>query len=292
MPFILPARPPFSFQAVVRSHGWVQLAPFTFDQDSGVLAYVACLASGRVLELRLQAAPGGVSVEAGKLSVSEKNEVTRMVTWMLALDQDLSAFYEAARHEPKLAHVEAKGAGRVLRSPNFFEDVVKTILTTNTLWAATKRMNMNLITQFGDPLPGNPNQRAFPVPERLAEATEKTLREETRVGYRASYLLELGQRVASGELDLETFKTFSLPTLELRKQLMKIKGVGGYAAANLLMILGRPDFIPVDTWALKMVSHEWHDGQPVGPAEVEAAFAHWGQWKGLAYWFWDWKYKG
>ena len=52
------------------------------------------------------------------------------------------------------------------------------------------------------------------------------------------------------------------------------------------------DFVPVDSWALKMVSHEWHDGRPVGQAEVEEAFAPWGEWKGLAYWFWDWSYGG
>ena len=73
---------------------------------------------------------------------------------------------------------------------------------------------------------------------------------------------------------------------------MKIKGVGPYAAANLLLILGRGDFIPVDSWALKLVSHEWYDGEPVTPKQVEEHFEAWGEFKGLAYWFWDWKYEG
>jgi hypothetical protein len=37
-----------------------------------------------------------------------------------------------------------------------------------------------------------------------------------------------------------------------------------------------------------MVSNEFHDGQPICPAEVEAAFARWGEGKGMAFWFWDW----
>jgi 3-methyladenine DNA glycosylase/8-oxoguanine DNA glycosylase len=74
-------------------------------------------------------------------------------------------------------------------------------------------------------------------------------------------------------------------------RVLAIKGVGAYAAANLLMLLGRYDFVPVDSWALKMVSHEWHDDEPVSQAEVEAAFERWGAWKGLAYWFWDWSYQ-
>ncbi len=53
------------------------------------------------------------------------------------------------------------------------------------------------------------------------------------------------------------------------------------------MIMGRGDFIPVDSWALKVVSKEWYNGQPIGRPQVEAAFAAWGEWKGLAYWFWN-----
>jgi 3-methyladenine DNA glycosylase/8-oxoguanine DNA glycosylase len=71
---------------------------------------------------------------------------------------------------------------------------------------------------------------------------------------------------------------------------MTINGVGPYAAANLLLILGRSDFIPVDSWALKLVSHEWYRGKPITAKEVEKRFEKWGEFKGLAFWFWDWKY--
>ena len=62
--------------------------------------------------------------------------------------------------------------------------------------------------------------------------------------------------------------------------------------SNLLLILGRTDFIPIDSWALKLVSHEWYDGKPVTPREVEKHFEDWGEFKGLAFWFWDWKHEG
>ena len=142
----------------------------------------------------------------------------------------------------------------MLRSPTLFEDVVRTILTTNTLWAATKRMCLNLVEQFGQPLETqagedfaavlHPLQRAFPTPERLAATDEAALREQTRLGYRAPYILALAREVASGALDLEALKHSHLPTPELRKRLLAIKGIGGYAVAVLLMILGRYDFDP------------------------------------------------
>jgi 3-methyladenine DNA glycosylase/8-oxoguanine DNA glycosylase len=122
----------------------------------------------------------------------------------------------------------------------------------------------------------------------LAAADVETLKTAARLGYRAPYILDLARTVASGALDLEPLKTTDLPTPQLRKELLKLKGVGGYAAASLLMLLGRYDYLPVDSWAFKLVSSEWHDGAPIGPAEVEAAFADWGEWKGLAYWFWEW----
>ncbi len=210
---------------------------------------------------------------------------------MFGLDLDFASFYKAARGEPKLRQARRLAHGRVLRSPTFFEDVVKTILTTNTLWGATKRMNLNLIATYADPADEGAFQ-PFPSPERLAASSPAVLRKKVRVGYRAEAIHELALQVASSRLDIESFKTSSLPTLELRKELLKIRGVGPYAAANLLMILGRPDFIPIDTYALKMVSHEWHRGRKVTPKQVEKAFRRWGEYKGLAFWFWDWKYDG
>ena len=60
--------------------------------------------------------------------------------------------------------------------------------------------------------------------------------------------------------------------------------------ACLLILLGRYDAVPVDSWALTMVSREWYGGAPVQRVQVEAAFERWGEWKGLAYWFWDWSH--
>lgn len=288
---MLPARQPFNFRSVVNSHGWLQLAPFRYDEDLGTLFYVDRLANGRVLEYGMSPADSGVQLTApGRLGKAELQEIREKVTWMFGLDQDFSAFYKAARGEPKLRKARRRAHGRVLRSPTFFEDVLKTILTTNTLWAATRGMNLKLVSSFGSPGPSG--ARAFPKPEQIAAAGTAALRRQVRVGYRAPAIHDLGRRVASGELDIESFKTSTLPTLELRKELLKIRGVGPYAAANLLMILGRPDFIPIDTYALKMVSHEWHRGRKVTPRQVERAFRKWGEFKGLAFWFWDWNYNG
>lgn len=302
----LPARKPFNFTSVINSHGWRQLAPFSYDETTNTLGYTLRLSSARVVELKLRDAKDSLSIEADKLNKAEQKEVLDAVTWMFGLDMDFSDFYTASRLEPKLARAKKLALGRVLRSPTLFEDVIKTIFTTNTLWGATKNMTRKLVDEFGVPLSSvgrvvssasetcietNTMQtKSFPTPDSIAASNPDYIQEKIRVGYRAPAIHDLAVRVASGKYDLESLKTSSLPTLELRKELMTIKGVGPYAAANLLLILGRSDFIPIDSWALKLVSHEWYKGEPITAKEVEKRFEKWGEYKGLAFWFWDWKY--
>src|SRR6266498_2622798 len=148
MKFTLPARKPFNFLSVINSHGWRQLAPFSYDENSNTLCYILRLSNGRVIELKLHDAIDGVIVETEKLDKIERKEVTDKVTWMFGLDMDFSLFYSASRAEPKLAHAKKRALGRVLRSSTLLEDVIKTILTTNTLWAATKNMTRKLVDEF------------------------------------------------------------------------------------------------------------------------------------------------
>ena len=292
MKFTLSARPPFNFLSVVNSHGWRQLAPFSYDEITNTLCYILRLSNRRVIELKLNDATDGVMVETEKLNKTERKEVADNVTWMFGLDMDFSRFYAASRGEPKLALAKKRALGRVLRSPTLFEDVIKTILTTNTLWGATKNMTLKLVNEFGDSIQEDSTKKAFPTPEAIASSSPEVLKEKIRVGYRAPAIHQLAARIASGAFDLEALKTSELPTLALRKELLKINGVGPYAAANLLLIMGRSDFIPVDSWALKLVSHEWYRGKPITGKEVEKRFEKWGEFKGLAFWFWDWNYKG
>ena len=288
MTFTLTPLTSFNLAAVVRSHGWIQMPPFAETTNHG-LAYIIRLSAGKVLRFAVHAHNTDLRVDTTDIiTETEQNELIQTITWMLDLNQDFTEFYALAHQEPKLTKMVERQAGRVLRSPTLFEDVIRTILTTNTLWNHTLRMCRELTTRYGDPLPCERELHAFPTPERLAQVDEPTLREECRMGYRAPYVNELAQRVASGELNLEALKTSNFPTTELRKELLGIKGVGGYAAANLLMLLGRYDYVPVDSWALKVVSNEFFGGEKVTPKQVLSTFEKWGKWQGLVYWFWDW----
>lgn len=288
----LAARPPFNFQATVLSHGWRRLAPFSWDEKR--LGRVERLSTGRVVKLAVgeNNELTGVIVDIrakDALTDGELDEIKDKLSWMLRLEEELTDFYGLCEGEPALSHVVKEGKGRVLRSPTVYEDVVKTICTTNCTWRQTEGMVSRLVERLGEAYPLEPSLRAFPTPEAVAEVGEKYLQREVRLGYRASSIDLLSRQVASGDLDLEGLKHSSLETVELYKRLKSIKGVGQYAAAHILTLLGRYDYLGVDTWARKLVSERFFDGAPVTDKEVQEVFAPWGKWRFLAYWFWDWE---
>jgi hypothetical protein len=61
----LEAKPPFSLNSVIKSHGWIQLAPFNMLPGEAGLTYVDRLHSGKVVQLVIQEAPNGVTVDTG-----------------------------------------------------------------------------------------------------------------------------------------------------------------------------------------------------------------------------------
>jgi 3-methyladenine DNA glycosylase/8-oxoguanine DNA glycosylase len=289
MKLTLPARQPFIFRSIIHSHGWYQLAPLYWEETTATLRLPLQLASSRIAPLMIQTYAEGVTVSTpGRLANAEKTEVTECVAWMFNLDADFDEFYGLADQEPRLAHCRPQGHGRMLRSPTMFEDVVKVMATTNIQWGGAKRLVRQLVDAFGESLDGEATIRAFPTVERIAATDETTLR-TLGWGYRSPYLLKLARGIAEGSTDLDSLRHAALPTPELRKALLRLPGIGPYAAATLLGLLGQHDYIGVDTEAVSLVSKHFYGGGPVGKKEIEAIFGRWGKFKSLAYWFWDWR---
>jgi hypothetical protein len=100
MKLTLPGRKPFSFTSVVNSHGWRQLAPFSYDETTNTLGYTLQLANGRVIPLTFRDGKDTLIVETDKLDRTERLEVLDKATWIFGLDMDFSRFYAASRGEP------------------------------------------------------------------------------------------------------------------------------------------------------------------------------------------------
>ena len=211
---------------------------------------------------------------------------------MLCLDDDLSGFYAASAADPDLAWA-ARGAGRLLRSPTVFEDVVKTVCTTNCAWSATERMAGALVGRLGEPAPGAPPGevagRAFPTPEAMASAGDEFYAGVARAGYRGPYLREIAARVAGGELDLEALLTASraeLPDEEVEQRLLALPGVGPYAAAHVMLLLGRHSRLVLDSWTRPKYARLMGrpKGKLVADRTIARRFRRYREHAGLAFW--------
>jgi 3-methyladenine DNA glycosylase/8-oxoguanine DNA glycosylase len=246
--------PPFDFRGTAHSHGWVVLAPNEWDRDAGVMQRVERLPSSKVVGLTIQGDGTlrkpiiDVAVEhKGRLSRRDGKAIERSVNHMFRLDEDLRRFYTLCRKRGVPWTQVTCGLGRLLRSPDLFEDIVKTICTTNIQWSGTQRIVAGLVNEFAEPLPTAPDRKAFPTAETIAATHPDELAGRVRMGYRAPYVHEIATRIAAGELNLASLQDPELPTIEIKQRLTALKGVGPYAAASLMMLLGRYDDLPVDS---------------------------------------------
>lgn len=271
----------FSFRATVYGHGWSELAPFELDVERWRLNTVFRISPG-------EAVAGVISEENGRLKtelarpVSTLDSIISDVRHMLRLDDDLSGLYEIIAEDERLRWMNEKRAGRLLRSATVFEDLVKTICTTNCSWALTKKMVGNLVEKLGAPAIGGGN--AFPTPQAMASVSDEFYRSEIKAGYRSPYFAELAEAVASGKLDPEAWLTSGLSTDELKKEMKAVKGVGNYAAENLLKLVGRYEGLALDSW-LRSQFYKNHNNQRIcADKKIERHYKKFGPWRGLVIW--------
>jgi 3-methyladenine DNA glycosylase/8-oxoguanine DNA glycosylase len=272
----------FSFKHTVYSHGWSDLLPFALDRENQTLN---CVLSGADDENPVSAivkeADDALKVEILGEKYDER-KIIRDVRHILRLDDDLSDFYRLVEKEKSLAWIAERKAGRLLRSPTVFEDLVKTICTTNCSWALTRKMTTNLVEKLGKPTIDG--KRAFPTAAAMASVSVDFFREEIRAGYRAAYFVELAEAVACGRINPESWLDSKLPAKELKREMKKIKGVGDYAADNLLKLVGSYEGLALDSWVRSQFYKKHNDGTVCSDDEIEHFYRKFGKWRGLIAW--------
>ncbi|MBW3112713.1 DNA-3-methyladenine glycosylase [Bacillus sp. MCCB 382] len=83
----------------------------------------------------------------------------------------------------------------------------------------------------------------YPSPEKVSALTVEELRELQFSQRKAEYVIGVGQKVSSGELDLAKLSTQT--DEEVIKELTKIRGIGPWTAQSFLLFgLGRPNLFP------------------------------------------------
>jgi 3-methyladenine DNA glycosylase/8-oxoguanine DNA glycosylase len=298
LPLVGAGGEPVDLWRTISSHGVADLPPNRIDEDARILEVTVRLPKSRPRTARVQQGPSGrasITVLGDDPSPALAEALLARLAHVLRLDEDLSDFYDRVREDRDLSWA-ARGAGRLLRSATVFEDVAKTIATTNCAWGATVRMVGALVEHLGEPAAGAPQDgpygRAFPTPAAMAEAGDDFYKDVVRAGYRGPYFRALAEAVASGELALEELASVpaeELPDQEVAARLLAIPGVGPYAAAHIMMLVGRYTPLILDSWTRPKYARV--NGRKASDKTIERRFRRYGPYAGLAFWLYltrDW----
>jgi 3-methyladenine DNA glycosylase/8-oxoguanine DNA glycosylase len=292
-PLVGPAGEVVDLRRVFLSHGIAELPPMRLDQKAWTFEITIPLTGLHARTVVIsQARPGHGLIEIMGRPPTPRFQAAVMaqVRHVLSLDLDLMPFYAVAAEDPDLAWV-LRGAGRMVRSPTVFEDVVKTICTTNTSWGGTTRMVNALVEHLGEKAPGapptGPYGRAFPTAEAMGAAPDRFYKKVAGTGYRGPYLRTLARDVASGRVELESLAQRSreeVPDDDVAAQLQALPGVGPYAAAHIMLMLGRYDRLILDSWTRPTYARLLGKKRPVSDRAIERRFNRYGRYAGLAFW--------
>ncbi len=262
---------PVSLRSTVRSHGWVSLAPWGWDDSACVLWRRDMLSSGRIARVQATQPEAGlieVAVEGDSLSESDVDEATDLVKRWLSLDWDPTGAMAAAHEaDPAAAETIESGGGRLLRCSTFYEDFVKTVCTIQIAWSGSQRMVAALV-EAGDGL--------FPTPTRVLELGDAGLR-ELGTGFRARALADGTETMLDRGLIDEAGRAVAGPVPY--DDLIALWGIGPYAAGHMAVLQHDFSRIPVDS----EVTTYCRDRYGIGPGEIDAHFEPWGDFRFLGY---------
>jgi DNA-3-methyladenine glycosylase II len=254
---------PYDFRASTerfRSYGADRA---NFWHDDGLHRVVA----GR--EVRIEAAPGGVSVEP------LDEETAGVVGWLLGASFDLDGFWAWAASEPVLAELREPLGG--YRPPMVFdpwEMLVTSITAQQVSLHSAFAVRSRLIERFGV---RHERAWAFPSRERIAQASEEEIRQVGFSTRKAEYVTGL----ARGDLDLDALDR--LPDAEVIEAITAQRGLGRWTADWFLArALGRPDAWPAgDLGVRKAVSFFYGSGRDLDEMEVRDVGERFGTWRNI-----------
>ncbi len=150
------------------------------------------------------------------------------------------------------------GYGIRILNQDVWEMIISFIISAANNIPRISKTIENISKRYGKEIIYNQNKYfLFPTAEELSRATIDDLR-KLNLGFRDKYVFEATRRVNEGEVNIENLETMS--TLEARKELMKIPGIGAKVADCILLFsMGRIESFPVDTWIKKVMSELYVD---------------------------------
>lgn len=188
--------------------------------------------------------------------------------------QEAIAHLRAA--DPVLAAIIDRIGPYDMRHPDpSFESLARSIVFQQLNGKAASTIFGRLQDRAGTPL----------TPEGILKLRRATLRKIGLSQQKASYIRDLAQRTASGDLDFAQLP--SLPDADVIALLTQTRGVGVWTAQMFLMFsLERPDILPTLDFGIRtaMMQHYRLRKLPK-PPRMEQIARSWRPWRTIACWY-------
>lgn len=159
------------------------------------------------------------------------------------LGRDYGKVIKEVSQNPTVATAADFSRGIRLLNQEPWEALCSFIISQNNNIPRIKGIIERLCENFGTKILGG---YTFPSAEIIAKLTVDDL-SVIRSGFRAKYIIDAAQKVASGKIDLEALKNIDYDSA--RSVLLTIKGVGPKVADCVLLYgLGHKNAFPRDVW--------------------------------------------
>ncbi len=275
----LPVPDDFVLFKAVCSYGYFLLAPNRWDRRTGRFHRVFRGNRDRIIRVTMNqtdARPDRLRLTCDrKLAADEAAAIKQQTTRMLRIDEDQAAWY---RVHPI---ARRRRFGRMFRSADLFEDMVKTITGCNVTWRNTMTMNTLLVEHVG--------QGGWPTPAMVTDFGSERLKIRCKVGYRAERIVRLAEAFLDGSLDPAWYEDPARTTDELFHAIKALYGFGDYAANNMLQLLGHYDRLPIDTETYRHFCLTQNIKRPKDPTRlhrrIERYYGKFQPFAFKAYWF-------
>ncbi len=199
----------------------------------------------------------------------------------LDLKRDYAAIKKSFDGDVNLKSAMEFGYGIKILHQEVFECLVSFIISTQNGIPRIKKIVAKLCEMYGNAVEYNgKTYYAFPTPAQLEGITEKDL-EPLKAGYRAKYIVDCVNKVASGEIDL--YNLSSGDTATARNELLKICGVGPKVAdCVLLFSMCKYDAFPIDVWVKRIMGQLYLDENSTVDEIQKYAAENFGGFAGMA----------
>ena len=186
------------------------------------------------------------------------------------------AIHHLKKSDPVLsAIIERVGACRMEFSPPEFHSLAEAIVYQQLNGKAAVTIFNRFAALAGDPV----------MPEGILKLTDAQLRSAGLSKQKSSYLKDMAQRAARGDLDFSR-----LPEMndeEVIKHLTQVKGVGVWTAHMFLMFtLKRPNVLPTGDYGIQMAMKKHYKKRKMPkPAQMEKIARSWDPYRSVACWY-------